>query len=177
VQVFLSHDAASTAPTCARLIVAFEERARLAGMAQTKIDKRVMRIWAAGHRLLLRLSGGRFGRQLQGGEVILVATTGRRSGKARERQLIGGEHEDGWIVIASYSGHDEHPAWYLNLQANPAATVRTRSGTHQVRAREAEGEERQELWDQMVGQFSDFAEYQKVSEREIPVVVLERQEA
>jgi deazaflavin-dependent oxidoreductase (nitroreductase family) len=145
-------------------------------MARTRINKRVLRITSAGHRLLLKLSGGRLGRRLRDTDVIVLTTTGRRSGKRRERPLIGGPHPDGWVVVASYSGHDDHPAWYLNLRAEPDAIVLASSGTHRVRARETDGEERQALWDQMVAAFAEYTEYQKVADREIPVLVLERQD-
>lgn len=145
-------------------------------MAQTKINKNAARIFTAIHRRVLALSGGRFGgTSIPGGEMIVLATIGRRSGRIRERVLIGLDHPDGWAVAASFSGHDEHPAWYLNLRDNPDATVTAGTDHHRVQAREAEGEERDELWARFEAHRSDYAEYQKVTDREIPVLVLERQ--
>ena len=143
-------------------------------MAQTKINKRAAKVFTALHGWVYKATGGRLGGKMSGGEIIVLGTTGRKSGKLRERPLIGGHHPDGWVVIASYSGHDEHPAWYLNLQADPKAMVRAGNETHAVVARELEGEERQQLWDQMVTTYGDYAEYQKVTDREIPVLVLAR---
>jgi deazaflavin-dependent oxidoreductase (nitroreductase family) len=143
-------------------------------MAQTKVNKTAVRIFTGLHGAVYKLSGGRIAGS-QGGRIIVLGTTGRKTGKRRERPLISGDHPDGWVVVASFSGHDQHPAWYLNLQANPSATVQIGSDKHDVTARDTEGDERKELWDQMVGLYADYDEYQKVTEREIPVVVLERQ--
>ncbi|MCP3990776.1 MAG: nitroreductase family deazaflavin-dependent oxidoreductase [Actinomycetia bacterium] len=143
-------------------------------MAQTKINKSVMRILAGLHGRLYKLTGGRLGAKMQDGNIILLGTTGRKSGQHRERPLIAGDHPDGWVVIASYSGHDEHPAWYLNLMANPAATVQLGSESHPITARETSGDERQKLWDEMVSIYTDYAGYEAVTDREIPVLVLER---
>lgn len=143
-------------------------------MAQTKINKRLAKGFSALHGRLYRISGGRFGGNMVGGQIILLTTTGRESGRLRERPLVGGNHANGWVVVASFSGHDEHPAWYLNLKANPMASVTAGSSTHTVKAREVSGEERSELWAEMVATYADYEEYQKVTDREIPVLVLER---
>lgn len=143
-------------------------------MAQTKINKNAAKIFTTLHGKLYKLSGGRMSGNMSGGEIIVLGTTGRKSGKARERPLVGGNHPDGWVIIASFSGHDEHPDWYHNLKANPAATVTVGKDTHEVTARETEGAERTELWDKMVETYADYKEYQKVTERNIPVLVLER---
>lgn len=144
-------------------------------MAQTKINKRVGKVFTTLHGRIYKLSGGKIGRsKMEGGEIILLATTGRRSGKTREQPIVGGSHPDGWVAIASYSGHDEHPAWYLNLMETPDATVMAGNNSHPVRARQVEGDERSELWDSMVATYADFAEYQQVTDRDIPVLVLER---
>ncbi len=143
-------------------------------MAQTKINKTVARIFTSLHGSLYKLTRGRLGAKMQGGNIILLGTTGRKSGQRRERPLIAGDHPDGWVVIASYSGHDEHPAWYLNLMANPAGTVILGPDSHPITARETSGEERQKLWDEMVAIYDDYSEYQAVTDREIPVLVLEQ---
>lgn len=138
-------------------------------MAQTKINKNVARIFTALHGKIYKLTGGRAGKN-----IIVLGTTGRKSGQLRERPLMAGDHADGWVVVASFSGHDEHPAWYLNLKANPEATVHQGSTVHEATARETDGDERQKLWDQMTDIYPDYNEYQKVTDREIPVLVLER---
>lgn len=143
-------------------------------MAQTKINKTVGKVFTGLHRSLYKLSGGRIGGSMSGGDIIVLGTTGAKTGKARETALIGGHHDDGWIVIASWSGHDEHPGWFHNLQANPEATVLKGKEKTKVRARVAEGSERDELWARMAAVYSDYDAYQDVTDRTIPVVVLER---
>ncbi len=107
------------------------------------------------------------------GKNFACVSTGRKSGKQRTLPLIGVDHGDGWGVIASASGHDAHPAWYLNLEADPQATVTVGKTEHSVVARTLEGEERQQVWDQAVEAYPDYAEYQKVTDRVIPVLALE----
>ncbi len=144
-------------------------------MAQTKINKRMAKVFTTLHGRLYKMTGGRFGGKMAGGQIIVLTTTGRESGKLRDRPLVGGNHPDGWVVIASFSGHDEHPAWYLNLMANPSATVTAGRERHPVRAREVSGEERTKMWDAMVETYADYEEYQKVTDRQIPVLLLERE--
>lgn len=141
-------------------------------MAQTKINKHAAKVFTGLHRLVYKASNGRIGGG--NGTIIILTTTGRASGKERERPLLSGEHPDGWIIIASFSGHDTHPHWYLNLQAEPEASVRVGTDVHKVTARVAEGEERDRLWAQMADLYPGYNEYQAVTDRQIPVVVLER---
>jgi len=143
-------------------------------MTRTQINKRATKVLAGLHGNLYNLSGGRIGATLRGADIIVLGTTGRKSGTRRERPLIGGDHPAGWVVIASYSGHDEHPAWYLNLRANPEATVRVGREVHDVKARETEGDEKAQLWARMVELYADYADYRAVTDRDIPVLVLER---
>ncbi len=143
-------------------------------MAQTKMNKSMAKLFSSVHVGLYKMSGGRIGGKMQGGQVIILGTIGRKTGEKRERPLIATEHPDGWVVIASFSGHDEHPAWYLNLKTDPSATVRIHGDSFDVRARETEGAERDELWEKMVEVYGDYDEYRKVTDRVIPVLVLER---
>lgn len=142
-------------------------------MARTKIPKPAAKIFSAMHRSVYKLSGGRIAGSFGASTVILLTTTGRKTGKKRTLPLIGVDHGDGWGIIASASGHDTHPAWYLNLEANPQATVTVGSTEHPVVARVLEGDERQQVWDQAVEANADYAEYQKVTDRVIPVLALE----
>jgi len=142
-------------------------------MARTKIPKPVAKIFSAMHRGVYKLSGGRIAGSFGENTVILLTTTGRKTGKKRTQPLIGVDHGDGWGVLASASGHDSHPAWFLNLEANPKATVTVGSTEHTVVARVLEGEERQQVWDTAVAAYSDYAEYQKVTDRIIPVLALD----
>lgn len=146
-------------------------------MAQTKMNKTATRFFTGLHGALYKLTRGKVGGKMSGGHIIVLGTTGRRSGKKRERPLIAMDHPDGWVVVASYSGHDEHPGWYHNLMAEPEATVQIGSDVHDVTARTTSGDERAELWEQMAKVYPDYEEYQKVTDREIPVLVLERHAA
>jgi len=112
-----------------------------------------------------------------GDNLVLLSTTGARSGDQRTTPLMF--HRDGerLIVIASKGGAPDNPAWYYNLKAHPEAAVEiaTDSGiaTLDVRAREAEGEERERIWTDRVAMAPGFGEYQKQTSRRIPVMVLE----
>jgi deazaflavin-dependent oxidoreductase (nitroreductase family) len=110
----------------------------------------------------------------KGSTVALLTTTGRKSGEERTTPLIYGTHGDDHMVVASKGGADEPPAWYLNLQENPEAELQVKADRFKVRARDATPEEKPELWQEMTSQWPDYDEYQKQTDREIPVVVLER---
>jgi deazaflavin-dependent oxidoreductase (nitroreductase family) len=128
------------------------------------------------HRTLYELSGGRIGRRMNGFEVLLLTTTGRRTRQPRSVALQSLEHGRGWAVIASYAGEDRDPAWRLNLLAHPIAKVRVRSVQARVRARDATGPERDELWARFVEVDDAYEEYRRRTSRVLPVIVLERVE-
>ena len=81
--------------------------------------------------------------------VLLLTTTGRKSGEKRTMPLIFDSDGDNYVLVASKGGYDQHPAWYLNLRASPEAEVQIKGDVFKVRARDAEGEERERLWKQM----------------------------
>ena len=126
------------------------------------------------HRWLYRWTNGVFGGRVIGMPVLLLTTTGRRSRQPRTTPLTYVDHDDAYVVIASYLGEPNHPAWWLNLQANPSATVQIGRLHVPVRAREAEGAERETLWDRVVAIAPDYDEYTRRTKRRIPVVVLDR---
>lgn len=146
-------------------------------MAQTKMNKTAARIFTGLHGSIYKLTKGKVGGKMAGGNIIVLETKGRKSGKVRQRPLIALDHPDGWAIVASFSGHDEHPGWFHNLQADPTATIRLGSDSYRVKARVTSGGERTELWDKLTAIYADYDEYQAVTERKIPVVVLERQNA
>ncbi len=141
-------------------------------MAAFQRSKAVELFWKV-HPWLYRISGGIIGSRVLGLPVLLLTTTGRKSGAARTRALTYFPRGETAVVVASYLGEPRHPDWWLNLQANPRATIQRRRQVTQVRAREAEGEERERLWREIVAQAGDYAEYQQRTSRRIPVVVLE----
>jgi deazaflavin-dependent oxidoreductase (nitroreductase family) len=106
--------------------------------------------------------------------ILLLTTTGRKSGEPRTMPLIFTYDGDDLVIVASKGGVDEHPAWYVNLQADPEAEVQVKGDVFKVRARDAEGEERERLWRQMAEVWPDYDAYQERTDRRIPVVVLER---
>ncbi len=110
----------------------------------------------------------------EGSTVLLLTTKGRRSGRETTTPLIYGLDGDTPVVVASKGGAPEHPGWYRNLRANPEAEVQIKADRFRVRARDAEGEERERLWRLMNEVWPHYAEYQQKTDRLIPVVVLER---
>ena len=109
-----------------------------------------------------------------GAPILILTTTGRRSGEERLRPLIFGEDDGRYVVVASQGGAPMHPDWYLNLDADPNVHVQIKGDRFAARARTAEGEERERLWRTMAEIWPPYDEYQRRTEREIPVVVLER---
>jgi deazaflavin-dependent oxidoreductase (nitroreductase family) len=106
---------------------------------------------------------------------LLLTTRGRKSGNQRVLPLIYGRQGDDYVVIASKGGAPEHPAWYLNLLTEPDCHMQVRSEHIDARARTAEGEEREELWQQLALIYPPYNDYQvSAGDREIPVVVLGR---
>jgi deazaflavin-dependent oxidoreductase (nitroreductase family) len=110
----------------------------------------------------------------EGSTVLLLTTTGRRSGRETTTPLIYGLDGVTPVIVASKGGAAKHPGWYRNLRKTPEAEVQILGERFPVRARIAEGAERERLWELMNGIWPHYAEYQTRTEREIPVVVLER---
>jgi deazaflavin-dependent oxidoreductase (nitroreductase family) len=120
-------------------------------------------------------SGGTKGHEWRKGvPALLLTTRGRKSGVLRRSALIYGTDGERYYVVASNGGSPGHPAWYLNLTAEPTVEVQVGPETFTATARTAEGDERAELWSVMTALWPDYDNYQKRTERQIPVVVLER---
>ena len=148
-----------------------------AGSRQARLPPRwfIVAFWHA-HRSLLRVTGGRFGlwRPKSGSwGALRLTTTGRRTGKSR--QVVVGYVEDGpnLVTMAMNGWGEAEPAWWLNLQDNPLAIVQTRDGTRQVRARRAQGPERQRLWSRWAEIDKNLDDYAARRPTETAVVVLE----
>jgi len=131
-------------------------------------------LFGAEHVQAYRESGGERGYHWRGTTILLLTTTGRSSGQERTTPLIFGSDEGRWVVVASKGGAPDHPAWFKNLTADPAATIQIKDEVIPVRARVAEGEERERLWRMMTETWPAYDDYQERTERQIPVVVLER---
>jgi deazaflavin-dependent oxidoreductase (nitroreductase family) len=110
----------------------------------------------------------------EGVPVLILTTTGRRSGEPRATPLIYGRSGDDYLVVASHGGAPEPPAWYRNLSEDEDVRVQVRADRFAARARTATRQEKPELWRTMTGIWPSYDEYQGKTDREIPVVVLER---
>lgn len=123
---------------------------------------------------LYRLSGGRLGGRIAEAPVLLLTTTGRKSGLPRTAPVVYlADGDERLVVIGSNAGHSRTPAWSLNLRTNPEAEVELGRERRQVRARLAEGEERADLWRRHNEQYSGFDEYEARTDRDIALFVLE----
>jgi deazaflavin-dependent oxidoreductase (nitroreductase family) len=126
------------------------------------------------HRAVFNVSKGRIFGKASGRPFIELLTTGRRSGKERSAMLSAPiEEGDRLVLVASFGGDDRHPAWYLNLQANPEVRVTMAGTTRAMIARTATEQERAELWPRITSAYRGYARYQERTERQIPVVILE----
>jgi deazaflavin-dependent oxidoreductase (nitroreductase family) len=126
------------------------------------------------HRSIFNASKGRIAGNASGMPVVLLTTTGRTSGKPRQTMLtsplvLG----DNVMLVASYGGDDREPSWCQNLRKTPEVEITTQGATRRMRAHIATAEERATLWPQITSAHANYAGYQKKTDREIPVVVLE----
>jgi deazaflavin-dependent oxidoreductase (nitroreductase family) len=125
------------------------------------------------HVALYRASGGRLGGHFRKtAPVLLLTTTGRKTGKQRTTPLLYVEEPGHYVVVASVGGAPTHPAWYLNVRDKPEATIELGSRRLAVRAATASPEERTRLWALATQMYPGYADYQAKTSREIPVVIL-----
>ena len=142
------------------------------GREFTPLADRMFRLVTAAHTGVYRASGGRFGGEMQGNPVLLLETTGRKSGRKRTTPLLYLPDGRNMVIVASKGGAAKHPAWWLNLRANPETVVQVGPRTREVRAEETAGEDRARLWERLVAMYPGYADYQRRTNREIPVVRL-----
>jgi deazaflavin-dependent oxidoreductase (nitroreductase family) len=132
-------------------------------------------LYGAEHvRRYLETDGEVVYRWRNGAPILILTTTGRRSGEQRLKPLIFTEDDGRYVVVASRGGAPRHPDWYLNLSADPDVQVQVKADRFPARARTAEGDERERLWRRMAEIWPAYDDYQRKTERTIPVVVLER---
>ena len=124
------------------------------------------------HAAVYRATGGRIGGRMLNSPVLLLFTTGRKTGKERTTPLLYLEDGGNYAIVASNGGAPKSPAWLLNLETNSEAVVEVGSKKLRVRAEEAEGEEKRRLWRRLVAMYPSYEDYQRRTDREIPVVVL-----
>jgi F420H(2)-dependent quinone reductase len=117
-------------------------------------------------------SGGTKGTELKGRPVILLTTVGAKSGKIRKTPLMRVEHDGEYAVVASLGGAPKNPVWYYNIKANPQVELQDGPAAGDYEAREVFGDEKATWWERAVATWPDYAEYQKKTDRQIPVFVL-----
>jgi deazaflavin-dependent oxidoreductase (nitroreductase family) len=137
------------------------------------LGRAVRRVGGGLHVRLYRLLGGRAVGRIGKAPVLLLTTEGRKTGRPRTAPLLYIETGDRLVVVASNGGAPTHPAWYLNLKANPRATAEVRRDIRPVLSRDATAEERARYWPELVRMYRWYDSYQAKTSREIPLVVLE----
>jgi deazaflavin-dependent oxidoreductase (nitroreductase family) len=125
------------------------------------------------HKVLYRASAGRVGGRIWGLSILLLTTTGRKTGKARTTPLCFFPDGEDLVVVASNGGMDWFPSWWLNLSHEPRATVQVGRRQRTVRAREATPEERARLWAEVTSIAPGYLKYQQRTQREIPLGILQ----
>ena len=128
------------------------------------------------HSGVYRATGGKLLGRMGRSPILILNTVGRKSGKKRATPLLYAVDGEDFVIIASKGGAPSHPAWYLNLKANPDATVEVRDRKVRVRAEELDGEERERLWKKMAEMYLTYDGHQKRTKREIPLLVLHPKE-
>jgi deazaflavin-dependent oxidoreductase (nitroreductase family) len=149
-------------------------KASTKGPARKRPKDALFKVGTRLHRALFRASKGRVFGKAFGMPVVELVTTGRRSGKERSTMLaVPVVDGDRLVLVASFGGDDRHPAWYLNLQANPEVHATIAGSTRAMIACTATEEERAELWPRITEVFEGYARYQERTRGPIPVVILE----
>ena len=126
------------------------------------------------HKAVFRATNGRVANRGFGMPVVILATTGRKTGKRRETMLTSPVQDgDRVVLVASYGGDDRHPTWFLNLRDKPEVELTMDGKTRPMQARVATSEDKAELWPRVVEAYKGYGQYQKRTERDIPLVILE----
>ncbi|MFJ8463347.1 nitroreductase family deazaflavin-dependent oxidoreductase [Streptomyces swartbergensis] len=131
--------------------------------------------WVRKQVELYESSGGTEGTTLQGSKmpVVILTSRGVRSGKLRKTPVMRVEHEGRYAAVASLGGAPKHPVWYFNIKADPHVELQDGPVKQDMLAREVTGQEKAEWWERAVAAYPAYADYQKKTDREIPVFVLE----
>jgi deazaflavin-dependent oxidoreductase (nitroreductase family) len=142
------------------------------GRPYSRISAQAQRVLAGLHALIYRASGGRLGGRIVGGPVLVLVTTGRRSGAERHTPLLYLSDGEDLVIVASNGGTASHPAWWFNLGTEPHAEVIIDDRRLPVTASEATGDDKAALWERLVRMYPGYADYQGRTDREIPVMRL-----
>jgi deazaflavin-dependent oxidoreductase (nitroreductase family) len=128
--------------------------------------------WARENAELYMSSGGTAGTELKGKPVILLTTVGAKTGKLRKTPLMRVEYDGHYAVVASLGGAPKNPVWYHNIVAHPRVELQDGTESGEYEAREVSGDEKATWWERAVAVWPDYADYQRKTDREIPVFVL-----
>ena len=131
--------------------------------------------WMTGwHQMVFRSSNGTLLNRVFGMPVVMLTTNGRKTGRRRTTMLTSPVQEgDAVVLVASYGGDDRHPTWFLNLRSNPDVEVMMLGKTRRMKARVASAEEKAALWPRITSRYGGYGQYQRSTERDIPLVMLE----
>ena len=132
----------------------------------------IFRLFLTIYVFLYRLSAGKFGNQVQGLSVLLLTTTGRKTGKLRTTPLGYFEQDGGYVIIGSNAGSNSHPGWFYNLKSRPQAKIQIKDRQFEVNATIVEAEKRSQLWERLLEISPAYGNYAKRTGREIPLVFL-----
>jgi deazaflavin-dependent oxidoreductase (nitroreductase family) len=146
---------------------------RLLDRVVLEASKRLGKGTSERHVAIYRRTGGLLGGRVRELPVLLLTTTGRKSGQQRTQPLNYLRYGSSYVVTASNSGRDSYPAWFLNLQSDPHATVQVKRKVFPVVARVATEEEQARLWEDLTAKGRNYAEYRKMTDRQIPMLILE----
>ncbi|GAC1329295.1 MAG: nitroreductase family deazaflavin-dependent oxidoreductase [Mycobacteriales bacterium] len=134
--------------------------------------RQMQKLATALHRTVYAASGGRLGASIGGNQVVVLVTTGRRSGATRRTPLFAYKDDADYLVVASNGGTAKHPDWYLNLTAVPDAKIQLGQRSWPVRASVLDHDEKARWWPTVVEHYKGYAAYQQATDRDIPMVRL-----
>ncbi len=124
------------------------------------------------HVFLYRLTGGRLGSRVQGLDILVLTTTGRKTGKMRATPLGYFDFDGSYVITGSNSGRKSHPAWFYNLKSNPQAMTQIKDKQFEVQAEITGQGKRDQLWERLIQLSPGYSKYSKRTRREIPMVIL-----
>lgn len=142
------------------------------GRKPSALSAAIQNTVASAHTLIYRMTGGLVGGRVLNSPVLLLTTTGRKTGKQRTVPLLYLADGDAVVLVASNGGAVRHPTWWLNLQSKPEAEIQINGVRRRVRARQASPEEKQRLWPLLTAMYPGYQKYQEITNRDIPVVIL-----
>ena len=134
--------------------------------------KLLFRLYISTHVFLYQITNGRIGGEMSGMSILLLSTTGRRTGKKRTVPLSYMEDGENFVVVGSNAGRDFHPAWYLNLKTEPKAVVQVKDEVLAIEAKQANEGEKRRIWPDLVEFAPAYQDYQQKNARDIPIMIL-----